>query len=91
MWMDEILHHLETMGNHNSLVCTGESSFQGLLGGADFVHPQYELESSLCLSCKVGWRSRSQNAVSVSVRDVCFDYTFLGVVSKGNQAFWIFA
>ena len=23
LWMDEILHHLETMGNHCLLVCTG--------------------------------------------------------------------
>ena len=32
--MDEILHHFETMGNHCLLVYTGESSFQGFLGGA---------------------------------------------------------
>ena len=31
LWMDEILHHVETMGSHCSLVFTGESSFQGLL------------------------------------------------------------
>ena len=36
LWMDEILHHLETMGNHCLLVFTGESSFQGFLGGAGF-------------------------------------------------------
>ena len=63
LWMDEILHHFETMGNHNAqsrqdciggrlerretaprspkramhlLVFTGESSFQGFLGGAGF-------------------------------------------------------
>ena len=34
--MDEILHHLETMGNNLSWVFTGESSFQGFLGGAGF-------------------------------------------------------
>ena len=27
LWMDEILHHFETMGSHCSLVFTGESSF----------------------------------------------------------------
>ena len=36
LWMDEILHHFETMGNHNLLAFTGESSFQGFLGGAGF-------------------------------------------------------
>ena len=37
------LHHLENMGNHCWWVFTGESSFQGFLGGAYFcfVHPQY--------------------------------------------------
>ena len=34
LWMDEILHHLEIMGNHCLLVFTGESSFHGFLGGA---------------------------------------------------------
>ena len=34
LWMDEILHHFETMGIHCLLVFTGESSFQ--LGGAGF-------------------------------------------------------
>ena len=33
LWMDKILHHIETMGNHFLLVFTGEPSFQGLLGG----------------------------------------------------------
>ena len=36
LWMDEILHHLEAMGNHCLLVFTGESSCQGFLGGAGF-------------------------------------------------------
>ena len=40
LWMDEILHHFETMGNHCLLVFTREASFQGVLGGEDFVHPQ---------------------------------------------------
>ena len=35
-WMDEILHHFETMGNYCLLVFTGESPFQGFLGGAGF-------------------------------------------------------
>ena len=34
--MDEILHHLETMGNRCLLAFTGESSCQGFLGGAGF-------------------------------------------------------
>ena len=33
---DEILHHFETMKNHYLLVFTGESPFQGFLGGAGF-------------------------------------------------------
>ena len=36
LWMDEILHHFQTMGNHCLLVFTGESPFQGFLGGAGF-------------------------------------------------------
>ena len=31
-----VSHHFETRGNHCSLVFTGESSFQGSLGGAGF-------------------------------------------------------
>ena len=34
--VDEILHHFATMGNHCWLVFTGESPFQGFLGGAGF-------------------------------------------------------
>ena len=42
LWMDKIRsHHFETMGSHFLLVFTVESSFQGFLGGAGFVHPQY--------------------------------------------------
>ena len=36
LWMDEILQHFETMGNHCLLVFTEESSFQGFLGAAGF-------------------------------------------------------
>ena len=36
LWMDEILHHFKTMGNHCLWVFTGESSFQGFLSGAGF-------------------------------------------------------
>ena len=36
LWMDEILHHSETMGHHCLLVFSGESSFQGFLDGAGF-------------------------------------------------------
>ena len=31
-----ISHHVEAMGNHGLLVFTGESSFQGFLGGVGF-------------------------------------------------------
>ena len=34
LWMDELLHHFETMVNHCLLVVTREVSFQGFLGGA---------------------------------------------------------
>ena len=41
LWMDEILHHFETMGHHCLLVFTGESSFLIFVGVVqDFVHPQ---------------------------------------------------
>ena len=45
LWVDDFLHHFEAMGNHCLLVFTGESSFQGFLGGAKwisstFVYPQ---------------------------------------------------
>ena len=46
LWMDEILHHFETMGNHNLLVFLGESSIQGFLGGG-LVHPQYGQNSGI--------------------------------------------
>ena len=41
--MDEILHHFETMGNHFLLVATGESLFQGFLGGAKWIRPIHSL------------------------------------------------
>ena len=44
-------HHLETMGNHCSLVFTGESSFQGFLGGAGF-RPSTVCRSTLQLGNK---------------------------------------
>ena len=52
LWMVEILHHLETMGNHCSLVFTRDSSFWGFLGGAGFRPstvslPDPEADSSL--------------------------------------------
>ena len=36
LWMDEILHHFETVVNHCLLVFTRNSSFQRFLGGAGF-------------------------------------------------------
>ena len=42
LWMDKILHHLETMGNHCLLEFTGESSETRVSKVVqDFVHPQY--------------------------------------------------
>ena len=35
-WTQSISHHLGTVANHCSLVFTGDSSFQGFLGGARF-------------------------------------------------------
>ena len=37
LWVDKILHHFETMGNHCSLVFTGESSFPCFLGGTKWI------------------------------------------------------
>ena len=39
LWMDEILHHFETTGNHGCLAFTRKLSFQGFLGGAGFRPP----------------------------------------------------
>ena len=36
LWMDEILHHLESMGTRCLLAVAREPSFQGFLGGAGF-------------------------------------------------------
>ena len=36
LWMDKILHQIETMGNNCLLVFTGESASQGFVGGAGF-------------------------------------------------------
>ena len=41
LWMDEVLHHFETMGSHCLLVFTGESFIPGFLRWCNiFVHPQ---------------------------------------------------
>ena len=37
LWMDTILHNLETMGNHGWWVFAGESPFQGFLGGVKWI------------------------------------------------------
>ena len=39
LWADEILHHVESMQNQSRLEFTGESSFQGFVGGAGFRPP----------------------------------------------------
>ena len=36
LWMDEILHHFETIRNQGLLAFIGESSLQGFLSGAGF-------------------------------------------------------
>ena len=42
LWMDEILHHFETTGNHGMLVFAGESNHSRVSWVVqDFVHPQY--------------------------------------------------
>ena len=44
LWMDEILHHFETTGNHAMLVFTGESNHSRVSWMVqEFVHPQYVL------------------------------------------------
>ena len=61
LWMDEILHHFEIMGNHCLLVFTGQSSFQGFLGGAKWISsihsmfllvPEKGTRTDFPLSCK---------------------------------------
>ena len=37
LWMDEILHHFESMGSHCALAFGGESSVQAFLGGAKWI------------------------------------------------------
>ena len=49
LWMDEILHHFKTMGNHCLLAFTGESSVYGFSGDAISGfrnHPQYQSSTS---------------------------------------------
>ena len=41
LWIDKILHHLETMGNNFSLVFTGDHHSRACQVVQDFVHPQY--------------------------------------------------
>ena len=63
LWMDKILHHLKNMGNHCLLVCTGESSFQGFLGGAKWISPIHSMEgfrgAPKCLPGSPGFDSLS--------------------------------
>ena len=43
LWMDDILHPFETMGNHCLLVFTGESNHSMVSQVMqDFVHPEYD-------------------------------------------------
>ena len=42
-WTKPISHHFETTGNHCLLVFTGESSFQGFLGGAKWISSIHSL------------------------------------------------
>ena len=56
LWMDEILHHLETMGNRCLLVFTGESSFQGFLGGAKWISSIHSRSPSGALLSRFSFR-----------------------------------
>ena len=60
LWTDEILHQVETTPNH-CLVLTGESSFQGFLGGARF------RPSTVCV-CILGSKEQKQQ-LNESVKD----------------------
>ena len=54
--MDEILHHLETMGNHGWLVFTGKSSFQGFLGGAKWISSIHSISGQFPLVVEGFWK-----------------------------------
>ena len=61
LWMDEFLHHFETMKNCCPLVVRGESSFQGFLGGAGF------RPSTVWPYASSGWPVRQAHLPSASV------------------------
>ena len=46
LWVDGILHHFETMGRHCLLAFTGESSFQGFLGGAKWILSTHSISNN---------------------------------------------
>ena len=57
LWMGEMLHQMENMGNHCVLIFTGESSFQSFSGGAGFrpstvsmVSPQFYVPPKLTMN-----------------------------------------
>ena len=50
LWMDEILHHFETVGNHCFLVFTG-NSFQGFSGAANGYKGETDSWDPLGLRC----------------------------------------
>ena len=54
MWMDEILHHVETSGNHGLLVFAGELSFQIFLGGAKWISQPSKVGKAKRLDCLYG-------------------------------------
>ena len=60
--MDKILHHFDTMGNHDLLAFTGESSNLRVLGGAGFP------PSTALLGCSIRqvskWKALTKNKVS---------------------------
>ena len=53
LWMDEILHQIDIMGNNCLLVFTGGSWFQGFLGGANWISSIHTYLPSPSPECEV--------------------------------------
>ena len=45
LWVNELLHHFETIENHCLFVFTGEASHQGFLGGAKWISSIHSIHS----------------------------------------------
>ena len=80
LWMDEILHHCKTVGNHCLLVFIGGSSFQGFLGGAKWVS---SIHSRMCSRCLLWDVALSVGlVVSEGVSGVSIDPQELGLETR---------